>query len=427
MLTHSYEVSYGWDAMIMLFVAMIMPIAVMFMRSNKAWGQVMGFGLLAMSFGWLCGFEWYRALNYHAVTVRGVNRTIWQPLMDYYDGSYKLNYLPMNIDGAELKMLRVQAQQTTVVTAEAIYHANGGPNGTTTVTTRCNPMKTKNGSPRRIGKEISAEFAGVPASELESLPPCDDSVFRALGVHLAYPFTGMGMFKDAFDRFSSQTCNSPEFSECMNWSQGYDVSPIQDTTAFFQLEEPKNPAQLQPITRPYSAIFTVRDPRDMVVELYFKHYNPAGAFTHKTHEGAEVTSLFKDYEEEDERVGATGMASRHLLSDMNQEDAINTIIEEMLDDTTVDSYLKALKEFARAKDPKVAFVRYEELLSGDKAFNAIGQWYQLEGENLDAFTQALSQARSDETENLWERHFTPENKKRFLKRHGRLLNRMGYS
>jgi hypothetical protein len=69
----SYAETFAYDLVVVFFVAIVMPISVLLLRSNTAAGKLSGATLLGLSVLYVGGFEHYRL---HAPEVRLQRR--WQ-------------------------------------------------------------------------------------------------------------------------------------------------------------------------------------------------------------------------------------------------------------------------------------------------------------------------------------------------------------
>ena len=269
---------------------------------------------------------------------------------------------------------------------------------------------------------------------------------------------------------------------CMRWCSGTADDFRHDVHSFsFDRSTPRDMGLLG---RAYRAVFVVRDPRDLVAESYLEHLDTSEAWARLPRDdlgGESFQSKLRSMSTEDgvdveiDRFTASlsvklgiQRAIGHLggFTALSGQNAFPDAV-----DSRVGDFARSLRAFARAGDPDVVFVKYEELLGAKTdGLTLLGEWLGLRrgGAEMRAFVEACVDAREDERAGkvgshagqtnhtgadseiyslcegggceersrrtrrtlppgAWRAHFTDRNAEKFDLEHGALLRSMGYS
>jgi len=331
-----YHATLDFDLAVLLFIVVVIPLGVSLLACGKGRTSSHKLGALCLfvSFFYIGIFEHYRMHVPH-ITQKGLKHSLTHTfvpsvMLEYVEvNSWSVAYLPLDnatdATGAMPRAMRITHTQTKQV---------GAPQGT---------------------------------FELPS----------TTAVHLAHEFAGDTFFRDVFQRFAAASCEKTGGAACLRVSKLGE--PVAQDAQLVQLADPEPPA-VRALGRPYRAVFTVRDPRDMVMDS-------VAAGTHAT-------------------------------------------LEEAIDNFAARSRLATdAKAFSLSNDNNVTFLRFEDLVRAPPSvFSAIGQWYQLEGALLDLFVAACGRTAQEQTTPIggWRSQFTREHENRFLARHSQLLQQLGY-
>lgn len=279
--------------------------------------------------------------------------------------------------------------------------------------------------------------------EVEDAAPAPAPVSPNLLIHFGHPNTGLVFFKHLFRVFAADTCSDTNRLQCLDWDSGSGDEVFPTDATLLQVENPMPPVLNFLNQRPFRGIFTVRDPRDLVVATYFRDRNAKEPWAHMPR---------KEY---------GGKSIHQELHRLKKEEGINVEIERLNavihQEGIAGSYARSAMSFAALAHPNVTFLKYEELVKhantqSPVACAVIGQWFQLNALQLAQFVEKCLQAydalalhisddkatgggacrmdscpsESPISMGMWQRHFTSGNVEYFNRMHSNLLKTLGY-
>eukprot|EP00897_Mesotaenium_endlicherianum_P004171 jgi/Mesen1/3782/ME000205S03041 len=253
-------------------------------------------------------------------------------------------------------------------------------------------------------------------------------------VHLAHHKTGTAWFSRIFRVYESRTG--------LPFVKGDPAMCIDNNAAMCQIDNAA-PGSLEVLqSRPYKALLSVRDPRDVVVSGYFYHKITHEPWVHEP------------------RAEYNGKSYQQMLNTTSKTAGLNMEIDLITggtwDQGKRGAYASALKSFLEVKDQNLAIVRYEDLWSSEtrrtgSGFAAVGIWYGIPpGKQLNKFVQAAVKVGQEAaaykiaaksilesvdkgknhfrkgTPGDWKNHFSKTNKVYFKKKLVNMLQALGY-
>ena len=459
---YQYADTVEFDLMVVFLVVCVMPLAVFLMQSKTKVGRAMSLALMVLAILYVGGFEHYR-MHRPEVTEGGLKAAVFPAaFLDLIESeTFTLTYLPIGAD-----------PDTIVKASAAIDRRNA-----------TNTARVAASAPRRA--------APGKRSGLKSVDPAGEPLM----VHLSHKGAGDRMFRDALRVIEKNTCGgasneTTDFAErsqssspaCMRWCSGT-VDDFRHDVHSFSFDR-STPRDMGLLGRAYRAVFVVRDPRDLVAESYLEHLDTSEAWARLPRDvlgGESFQSKLRSMSTEDGVDVEIDRFTASLSVKLGIQRAIGRLGgfaalsgQNAFPDAVasrVGDFARSLRAFARAGDPDVVFVKYEELLGAKTdGLTLLGEWLGLRrgGPEMRAFVEACVDAREDERAGkvgshaghtnhtgadseiyslcegggceersrrtrrtlppgAWRSHFTDRNAEKFDLEHGALLRSMGYS
>ena len=461
---YQYADTVEFDLVVVFLVVCVMPLAVFLMQSKTKVGRAMSLALMVLAVLYVGGFEHYR-MHRPEVTEGGLKAAVFPSFfLDLVESeTFELNYLPIGAD------------------PEAIAVASAGINHW-------------NATIAEYERPATAPRRAAPGERQRQRLKNFDAAGEPLVVHLSHKGAGDRMFRDALRALERNTCaNETESSSsshdssspvCMRWCSGTAEDFRHDVHTFsFDRSTPRDMGLLG---RPYRAVFIVRDPRDLIAESYLEHLDTSEAWARLPRDdlgGESFQSKLRSMSAEDGVDVEIDRFTASLSVKLGIQKAIghlyqgDTFMSDAVD-SRVGDFARSLRAFARADDPNVVFVKYEELLRAKTdGLTLLSEWLGLKRGTAEmrAFVDACVDAREDarvgkgggnggggggdgdkdesnegadaEIYSLcegggceersrrarrtlppgaWREHFTDRNAEKFEREHGALLRSMGY-
>ena len=463
---YQYADTVEFDLMVVFLVVCVMPLAVFLMQSKTKVGRAISLALMVLAILYVGGFEHYR-MHRPEVTEGGLKAAVFPAaFLDLIESeTFTLTYLPIGADPDTIAKASAEIDRLKTTTAARVASI----------------------APRRA--------APGKRSGLGSVDPAGEPLI----VHLSHKGAGDGMLRDALRALEKNTCGgasdetsdetsdeadrSPSSSPaCMRWCSGTADDFRHDVHSFsFDRSTPRDMGLLG---RAYRAVFVVRDPRDLVAESYLEHLDTSEAWARLPRDvlgGESFQSKLRSMSTEDGVDVEIDRFTASLSVKLGIQRAIGRLGgfaalsgQNAFPDAVasrVGDFARSLRAFARAGDPDVVFVKYEELLGAKTdGLALLGEWLGLRrgGPEMRAFVEACVDAREDERAGkvgshtvhtnhtgadseiyslcegggceersrrtrrtlppgAWRAHFTDRNAEKFDLEHGALLRSMGYS
>ena len=453
---YQYADTVEFDLMVVFLVVCVMPLAVFLMQSKTKVGRAMSLALMVLAILYVGGFEHYR-MHRPEVTEGGLKAAVFPAaFLDLIESeTFTLTYLPIGADPDTIAKASAGIDRRNATTAARVAAS----------------------APRRA--------APGKRSGLKSVDPAGEPLM----VHLSHKGAGDRMFRDALRALEKNTCGgasneTTDLAErsqssspaCMRWCSGT-VDDFRHDVHSFSFDR-STPRDMGLLGRAYRAVFVVRDPRDLVAESYLEHLDTSEAWARLPRDDLGGESFQSKLRSMSTEAGVDVEIDRFTAS-LSVKLGIARAIGHLggflpysggafpdAVDSRVGDFARSLRAFARAGDPDVVFVKYEELLGAKTdGLTLLGEWLGLRrgGAEMRAFVEACVDAREDERAGkggspgdradseiyslcegggceersrrtrrklppgAWRAHFTDRNAEKFDLEHGALLRSMGYS